>query len=430
MKSKQIHDPPILFVGIDWADQFHVAALLVVQQNSPTEQRTPTESFQQEPAAIADWVASLKERFPQHRILIALEQSRGPLIAGLAGFAELELYPINPRQLASYRDALFPSRSKNDLDDAQLLARFLKEHQQHLRAWQPDDARTRQIAELTELRRKLVEQRKCAVLQLKSLLKGSFPLLLTLSRRELHNTLTLDLLRRWPQLRQLKRVRPVTLRKFLAEHGIKNADQQTEFIDAVRSATPLTTDDALVAPQALYAQALAEQLRALNIAISQFDERLQQLTVAHPDHDLFRSLPGAGDALVPRLIAAFGSDRQRYQNAEEVQCYSGIAPITKQSGQSKHVNKRLACPKFLRQTFHEFADHARKWSRWSKAFYKMKRAAGMKHNAAIRALAYKWIRILFRIWKTREPYCEQRYLAQLTKKNSPLTKFLPTGKNL
>ena len=136
----------------------------------------------------------------------------------------------------------------------------------------------------------------------------------------------------------------------------------------------------------------------LNKAIEEFDQHLQDLVVArHPDQALFRSLPGAGDALVPRLIAAFGSDRDRYQTATQAQCYSGIAPITRQSGKSRHVNKRLACPKFLRQTFHEFADHARKWSRWAKAYYTMKRAQGAAHHAAVRALAYKWIRIIYRM---------------------------------
>ena len=91
---------PVLFVGIDWADQEHVAGLI-----DGSGKQLVIESFQQDPEEIAKWVASLKERFPQHRLLVALEQSRGALMAGLASFPELELFPINPRQLASYRDA-------------------------------------------------------------------------------------------------------------------------------------------------------------------------------------------------------------------------------------------------------------------------------------------------------------------------------------
>ena len=84
-------------------------------------------------------------------------------------------------------------------------------------------------------------------------------------------------------------------------------------------------------------------------------------------------------SLVPRLIVAFGSDRDRYNSAEQIQCQSGIAPVTRKSGKQKRVSRRRACPKFLKQTFHEFADHARKCSRWSKAFDNRKRAAGCAH---------------------------------------------------
>jgi len=238
--------------------------------------------------------------------------------------------------------------------------------------------------------------------------------------------LTLSLLKRWPTLQELKRVHPKTLRTFLSEHGLKNKDQQSKFIETVRSAMPLTKDPALIQPRSKYVQTQVQLIRELNKSITEFDEELQKLVAKHPDQELFRSLPGAGDALVPRLIAAFGSDREKYTSAQQMQNYSGIAPITRQSGKSRHVNKRIACPKFLRQTFHEFADQARKWSPWSKAFYKMKRESGMKHNAAVRALAYKWIRIIFRMWQTRTMYSEKNYLAQLTKNNSPILNFLET----
>src|SRR3954452_5470019 len=77
---------------------------------------------------------------------------------------------------------------------------------------------------------------------------------------------------------------------------------------------------------------------------------------------LFASLRGAGAVLAPRLIVAFGTRRDRYQDAYAVQCYSGIAPVTESSGKNKWVHFRFACPKFLRQTFHEFAGSSIQWS--------------------------------------------------------------------
>jgi transposase len=420
MNTKSQLETPVVCVGLDWADREHALCLIAPAQEPVSETLLHT------PEAIAHWVAGLRERFPGHRLLIALEQSRGALIAALAGHEGLELYPLNPSQLSSYRKAVCPSGAKHDPGDARLLAEFLRHRHPQLRPWQPDAAHTRRLAELGELRRKLVDERKRLVLKLTSSLKLYFPQALSLLGRDLHSEVMLDLLRRWPTLAQLQRVHPQTLRRFLAEHGFTNRDRQTQLIQSVRAAVPLTKDAALIEPRAQYVQGLVQQIRDLNRTLAGFDDELHKLTARHPDEPLFRALPGAGHALVPRLIAAFGSDRDRYHTAEEVQCYSGIAPVTKQSGQSRYVQKRLACPKFLRQTFHEFADQARKWSPWSRAFYRMKRAAGLKHHAAVRALAYKWIRIIFRLWKTNTVYSEAHYLQQLRAKHSPIVQFLET----
>ena len=123
-------------------------------------------------------------------------------------------------------------------------------------------------------------------------------------------------------------------------------------------------------------------------------------------------------------MAAFGSDRDRFGAAVELQQYSGIAPVTVRSGKTKIVHCRWACPKFLKQTFHEFANQSRTKSAWAAAYYAMLRERGCGHHAAVRALAFKWIRILFRCWKTRTPYDESIYLACLRARNSPLLKHL------
>jgi transposase len=411
----QIKSHPVI-VGIDWADQQHVLCL-IDQQGQAT-----LSTLDQSPQEIDDWAADLASRFPSQTIAVSIEQSKGPLVSALLKYPHLQLYPINPKQLARYREAMHPSGSKDDPQDATLLAQFLKLHIDQLRPLKPDCPATRKLARLAEIRRRIriVDERSRLSLQLKSALKQYFPLLIKLCAQPL----MLAILNRWPTLALLKRVHVKTLRTFLAEHGVKNEEQQTSLIEAIRAAVPLTTDEAIVEPESLYAQLLARQILELSQTIEQFDKQIAQATAEHPDQAIFRSLPGAGDALVPRLIAAFGSDRQRFASAEQVQAYSGIAPVTKQSGKTRHVSCRHACSKFLRQTFHEFADQARKWSSWSTAFYKLKRDAGFKHQAAVRALAFKWIRIIFKLWKTSATYKESAYLQQLQKRNSPLVKFI------
>jgi len=103
----------------------------------------------------------------------------------------------------------------------------------------------------------------------------------------------------------------------------------------------------------------------------------------------------------------------------------GILPVTRQSGKTKHVSRRRACPAYLKQTFHEFVDGARKFSDWSGAFYRLQRSRGMAHHAAVRKLASRWQRILVSIWKSRIPYDESRYLESMRAKNHPLLALLP-----
>ena len=174
-------------------------------------------------------------------------------------------------------------------------------------------------------------------------------------------------------------------------------------------------------------QTLATQIPLIQRSIAELEAKIETEMKDHPDASLFTALPGAGKALAPRLLTAFGSQRDRYENADEVATLSGIAPVTKQSGKTRIVHRRYACPKYLRQTFHEFADHARKWCPWSQAYYRLQRSKGMKHHATLRKLASRWIRILFRVWKTRTPYDPDAYLQTIQRKNPDIIPFLQTS---
>ncbi len=142
----------------------------------------------------------------------------------------------------------------------------------------------------------------------------------------------------------------------------------------------------------------------------------------HADAALFASFPGAGAVCAPRLAAAFGTDRSRWNAASELQSYSGIGRVTERSGKRRWVHHRLASPKFVKQTFHEFADQSIRFSTWARVYYDQQRGRGNNHHAALRALAYKWIRILFRCWKDRIRCDERTYINALQRRGSPLAK--------
>lgn len=85
------------------------------------------------------------------------------------------------------------------------------------------------------------------------------------------------------------------------------------------------------------------------------------------------------------------------------------------------MHVRFACPKFLRQTFHEFASCSLSKSEWAKAHYDhLRNDKGKGHQAAVRSVAFKWMRIVFRCWKDRKPYDEEVYLQSLRRRGSLL----------
>ena len=95
-----------------------------------------------------------------------------------------------------------------------------------------------------------------------------------------------------------------------------------------------------------------------------------------------------------------------------MQTYTGIAPVMESSGKKQWVHFRWACPKFLRQSFHEWAGHSIAHSVWARSYYQQQRSQGQDHHAAVRALACKWIRVVFRCWKDGVAYDESKYLAR------------------
>lgn len=101
-----------------------------------------------------------------------------------------------------------------------------------------------------------------------------------------------------------------------------------------------------------------------------------------------------------------------------------VAPLTVQSGKLRCVHSRWACSKFLRQIFHEFAGVSITHGGWAKTFYDQQLARGKSASVAKRALAYKWIRILFRWWQDRKPYNEALYVQRLKANQSPLADII------
>jgi transposase len=403
-------------IGLDWAGKKHDLWIQPADGSKPEPLQLP-----QTPEALHEWVAQLRQRFGSRPVALAIETSRGPVISALMTYDCLVIFPVNPKALKDYRAAFSVSGVKADLPDARLLEELVRLHRHQFKALAPDTGLTRKLKGLTENRRRLVDERTRLVNQLHATLKTYYPLAETLVGKQMNLPLAAEFLARWPDLPSLQTTSPKTLRAFFYKHNSRSADKIAERLEAVRQAKALTNDPAIVLPARLLVTGLAAMRKPLHRAVAVLDEHMEQAMDPHPDAAIFRSLPGAGPALSPRLLVAFGTQRDRFQNATEVARFYGIAPVTLQSGNSKTVKMRYRCPKFGRQTFHENAACAARSETWAANFSAQhKQPHDDKHHQACRALAFKLIRLYFACWKQPQPYQSHRYLSALEKHGSPL----------
>jgi transposase len=411
------HDTFAAFVGIDWADAKHDLCL----QAAGTAKR---EGFQltHPPEAIEAWVTTLRTRFNGQPVAICLELTKGPLVFALRKHDCLVLFPINPLTRARYREAFTPSRAKDASTDAELQLERLLTHRDKWQPLQPQSPTMRALEQLVEHRRRVVGDKVRITNRLTSTLKHDFPHMLQWFQ-EKDTALFCDFLRRWPTLKAAQRARRSTLDTFFRAHHVRYADVIAPRIQAIKSALPRTTGDGVIAPNALLVQALVAQLRVTLQAIADFDTAIAQRAQSHPDFPLFQALPGAGPVFAPRLLVACGEPRERYA-AAALQKSAGIAPVTERSGKNAWVHWRLQCPKFLRQTFVEWAAESIRHSFWAQVYYQPQRDTGKAHQVAVRALAFTWIRILSRCWQERTPYDESVYLQALNHRGSSLSQNL------
>ena len=349
------------FVGLDWADAQHEVCLPA----AGSAQRAPSR-LDHTPAAIEAWGCSLPKRCEGKPIAIGLALNKGPIVCALRTYHCLVLFPINPLTLARYREAFPPSRAQDDPTDAALQL-ALRTHRDTLPPLKPQSPAIRALAQ---------------------------------------------------------RARRSPLETFLRAHHVRSADVIAQRLNAIKAAIPLTTDAGILTPNVLLVPALVAPLRVTLQAIADCDTAIAQRAQAHPDFPLFDALPGAGAVFAPRRLVAFGAQRERVTSAAELQKYAGIAPVPARSGKKSWGHWRCQCPTRLRQPFVEWAAASIRHACWARGYSQQQCAAGNAHQAAVRALAFKWIRLLFRCWQERTPYDASVSLTALNRRGSSLIHHL------
>jgi transposase len=407
------------YLALDWGDSQHAFALQMADN-----QNIEKGHFGAQPEEIHDWLKELGGRCGHARVACAIEAGGDALVSALLEHKWIEVFPINAAMSARFRKALIPSGAKDDVPDANVLLTLLVRHGDQLKPLQLDSAQTRELAALVLARRGAVDRRSQLGNQLRAVLKGFFPQALMLVGDELHGIMALDFLERWPDLDTLQRARPATVQSFYLQHRVRRPELIKARLDLLARAQALTKDTAIIGPAVLQVQMLTSMIRTLQRHIARFDESIAEQFAVHAESSLFRQLPGAGPQLAPRLLVAFGDNRERYPDAPSLQKYAGLAPVKEKSGRQLWVHWRWTAPVFVRQTFVEWAGQTVVYCGWAGAFYARQKRAGKGHHAIIRALAFKWIRVLWHCWKHQEAYDETRYLAALRQRRSPLIEDL------
>ena len=359
MIDNQIHH-----LGCDRSDYHLDLTLLEAADEQPEHTKIPARA-----AELSGYLGQWRRRYPRHQLAVCFEQPAANLIAMFSRFEFVILYAINPATLASYRDAFVTSGAKDDPSDSYWLADLVRTHADKLTAWNPHSPQLRRLAALVQARREAVNLLTAHNNRLISLLKSYYPEALELIGENHTASMAVDFLCRWPTLQQLKKSRWSSVLLFYRKHRCVRKSALERRRKLIEHAEPISDDAALLEPAVMHLKLILGQITPLTQAIDRYARQIQVCFQQHPDHGIVASFPGAGPVFAPRLLAAIGEHRDRFEDAPALQCFSGIAPVMKRSGNMCWVKRRHACPKFIRQSFHEWAGESIRHCRWARAFY-------------------------------------------------------------
>jgi hypothetical protein len=376
------------FLGLDWAAAKHESWLQAAGSDS--------RAFlvrEHSPEALDAWVQTLRPRFHGQPVAVCLALNTGPLVSALRHSAFLGLFPVHPFTLAKDREAFTPSRANDAPTDAELQVERLLKHRDKRTPLTPHSSTRRAVTQRVEHRRRLVGDTVRGTNRVTSALKHDFPHGLPWFQEQ-DPRICCDVLSRGPTLKAAPLARRTTREPVFRAPHVRSADVSKTRIDALKRAVALTTARGGIPPNALLGQALVAPLRVPWQAITAVDTASADHAQGHPDVPLVDPLPGAGAVFAPRLLGAVGEQRKRDASAEELPKSAGLAPVTARRGKKSWGHWRLQCPKCLWQTFVEWAAESIRHACWAQASYQPQRAKGKAHQAAVRAFACNWLRML------------------------------------
>lgn len=391
-----------MFIGIDWAAETH--AICVEDEAGRVVERFTIEHS-------AEGFERLVGRLARHgdpaALPVAIERPDGRLVDRLLE-AGHPVIPVKPTAIKAWREAEIGSGAKSDPGDARVIAEYLRLRRQDLRELHPFSAGTRALRAVVRSRGDLVDARVAAANQLSATLDAFWPGAGAVFA-DLWSEISLAFLERYPTPSAADHLGEARMAGFLRKHGYSGRRTPADLIARLHEAPRGLADGPESAARRDVVLAMVRVLRTLNRSIRDLDRSVAAHLGEHPDAEVFRSLPRAGEINAAQMLAEWGDCREAYDGPEAVAALSGMAPVTRRSGKHLAVGFRWACDKRFRNAMTTFADNSRHASPWAASVYAEAIARGKDHPQAIRILARAWIRVIFRCWTDGVPYDPARH---------------------
>ncbi|HEY7554402.1 MAG TPA: IS110 family transposase [Candidatus Binatia bacterium] len=397
------------YVGVDWADEFHQVWVSDAEGKKVIEIK-----LVQKAEAMSEFGRWLHERqAEQIELWAAIEKPPGRIVDFLLDHGVV-VYPVNPKALDRVRDRFRMSQSKSDSFDAYVLAEFVRTDHAHLRALEPNSAQAQEIKMLTRDHHRLMRYKTRLINQIEVTLKEYYPRPLEVFS-DLESKIALDFLTQYPTPRALSDLTRRKWNRFAKrEHHLGEArcKELWEQLNQPQFEIP----QHVVRAKAQLLLVLVAQLRALAQAVESYSEEVQRFFASMPAARLAQTLPGGkSGTIVPMLWAELGDAKNRWQSFRHLQAEAGGVPVTKSSGKSRVVVFRYACNKLMRYASYWLSFNSLNRCEWANKYYRDQRAKGHRHPQALRALAGKWLKIIFIMWRDKKPYDENYHLANIAR---------------
>lgn len=410
-------DQQVRWAGVDWANASHTVC--IIDAHGASFKTFVVENSPQGMVALATALQGIAG--------VAIETNHGNVVSALLQ-AGLPVYAVNPKVAKRQREIESTAGSKSDALDAHALAELVRTRHDRMRPLRPTEEQLQVLTTLCNDEVSLIGDRTALIEQLEDVLKEYYPGVLPYFD-DWTAPGAWHFVKRFPTPQDLMAAHASTIIKQLRTTRMPLTQERQQLIDARSEQPRWPSNPAFAQAKARRALAVIGMLLSIENSLKAYRSQINEIYNQLPDAGLLDSLPGVGKKLGPRLLALIGTDRDRYDSAQPLQMLSGTAPALDESGNRRVVRKRQACQTLFRTTMHQMAYCSICNCAWARAFYQIARARGDGHAAALRKLAFKWLKIIYRVWSDRVPYNEAKYLNALIRHNSPVIAEMQKAKS-